>query len=86
MKNAEKCKKLCDYFKEWKKYEGSGCYLEYEKAPKNQYVMFKCLKCGKIFLFIADYSIPKFPSMFEYCRKYLENFILSLRTSAMCCE
>ena len=47
-------------------YEDGDCYLEHEKVIKIHYFMLECLKCGKISLFIADYSKFRFPTMFAY--------------------
>ena len=42
--------------------------------------MFECLKCGKKSLFIANYFVSKFPTMFEYSKNHFsETFTLTQR-------
>lgn len=44
--------KLSDYCKECIKiYDNNDCCLQYEKAMKNKYFMFECLKFEKIAIY-----------------------------------
>ena len=67
-------------------HEDCNRYVEYKKVMKNTNFMFKCLKCCERLLSIADYVILKFPATFEYSKKYLEKFILSLRKCVIYCK
>lgn len=71
--------KLSDYCKECIKiYDNNDCCLQYEKAMKNKYFMFECLKFEKIAIYSWLLDI-KFSYNVRIVEKISWKFILLLR-------